>query len=84
MSGRTANRLKAENVAFTIGETESHKGHPLIVNFGYDPKTGRLVEVAFCEAGKCGHGLHLLLAELGIKTSRALQGRDPETGAALS
>lgn len=76
-------KLPAENVSFTIGATENFAGHQITVNFGYDPKDTRLVEIAFCEAGKVGHGLHLLLAELGLKTSRALQYRDPDTGAEL-
>lgn len=69
----------AENVSFLIGETADHEGHPITVNLGRD-ETGQLVELAYCEAGKIGHGLHLLLAELGIKTSRAIQHRNPDTG----
>ena len=75
---KTCARLGADNVSFTIGGD-----HQVTVNLGYGPD-GRVVEIAFCEAGKVGHGLHLLLAELGLKTSRAIQGRDPETGEELA
>jgi hypothetical protein len=79
---KTRDRLHCENVSFTLGASAAApRGHPVIVNLGYDRATGQLVEVAFCEAGKLGHGLHLLLAELGIKLSRCIQRRDPDTGA---
>jgi hypothetical protein len=74
-------RLVSNNVSFTLGANEEHAGHPITVNIGVDPKTDRIVELAFCEAGKIGEGLHLIFAELGLKMSRILQGRDPETGA---
>lgn len=73
-------RLKAESVSFVIGDGQQHRGHAITANLGYDPDTGQLVEIAFCEAGKIGHGVQILLSELGIKLSRALQQRNPETG----
>lgn len=74
-------RLLAENHAFTLGDGENHRGHQVIVNLGYCPETGKLVEIAFSEAGKVGHGVQILLSELGIKLSRVFQQRHPDTGA---
>lgn len=77
---KTKTRLIAENYSFTLGDGENHRGHQIIANLGYDPGTGKLVEIAFSEAGKVGHGVQLLLSELGIKLSRVLQQRHPDTG----
>ena len=81
MSRKTPRRLRAENVSFTIG-IDGRADHLITVNLGYD-KSGDLCEIAFCEAGKIGHGLHLLLSDLGVKLSRVIQRRDPETGMVL-
>ncbi len=53
-----------------------------------DPATGTLVlgqpvEVVFVSRGKIGQGMDLLLSNLGIAISRAIQGRDPNTGEAV-
>ncbi len=37
-------------------------------------------EVVFSRRGKPGHGLDLMLTQLGIAISRAIQRRDPDTG----
>ncbi len=67
-------RIECENLSFTLGASEMRpEGHAITVNLGY--LDGHLIEVAFCEAGTIGEGVHLLLAELGIKLSRAIQGR---------
>lgn len=79
---RAPRRLACESVSFRLGACEKSVGHPITVNLGYD--NGRLVEIAFCEAGKIGHGLQLIFAELGLRLSRAIQHRDPETGAPVS
>jgi hypothetical protein len=79
---KTPRRLRAENVSFAIG-IDGRADHWVTVNLGYDPVTGALVEVAFCEGGKIGHGLHLLLNDLGIKLSRAIQRRSPDDGSSL-
>ena len=78
------NRLRANSISFTLGADGTSDGHPVTGNLGIHPDTGQIVELAFCEAGKIGLGLHLLFAELGLKISRILQGRDPETGEDVS
>lgn len=71
-------RLRAETVSMAI---ELSGGvHHLDVSLAYD-KDRQLREVAFVGRGKIGHGLDDLLRELGIKLSRAIQGRNPDTGA---
>ena len=77
-------RLCANSVSFTLGADGTSEGHPVTVNLGIHPDTGQIVELAFCEAGKVGHGIQLLFAELGLKISRILQDRDPETGEDVS
>lgn len=53
--------------------------HHVDANLSYAPD-GTLHEISFVGAGKAGHGISLLLSDLGIKLSRAIQGRSPETG----
>lgn len=72
--------LRLAPVADAAGEA---KGHELEVSLAYHPKTKELHEVAFVGRGKIGHGLDLILQDLGIKLSRIIQGRDPETGEVL-
>jgi hypothetical protein len=50
--------------------------HHLTVALAYDG-SGVLREVNFVGRGKIGHGVDAMLHELGIKLSRAIQGRDP-------
>lgn len=57
--------------------------HALKVSLAYDELTGELRELAFVSRGKSGTGLDHLLTELGIRLSRAIQQRDPETGSPL-
>jgi hypothetical protein len=79
----TEPRLPAENVSMTLevptanGDEPAH--HHLDVSLAYLPN-GMLYEIAFTGRGKAGHGLDPLLSDLGIKLSRAIQGRDPDTG----
>ena len=49
------------------------------VCLAYD-REGVLRELNIVSRGKIGHGLDLALHDLGIKLSRAIQGRDPDTG----
>lgn len=79
MMPKPRNRLSCESHTFAIG-IEGRADHVITVNLGRDDDS-RLWDVAFVESGKIGHGLHLLLADLGLKLSRILQSRDPETGA---
>ncbi|MDE2020967.1 MAG: hypothetical protein KGJ13_11575 [Patescibacteria group bacterium] len=76
---KTFGRLKCETVNFTIGATKSRPhGHQIALNIGYED--GDLIEIAYATAGKTGSGLHSILNELARKTSRAIQGRNPEMG----
>lgn len=66
-------RLMAENFEANIG------GHSIGWTVARHPHTGAVVEVAFRHP-KIGHGLDLMLQDLGIALSRSIQGRDPSTG----
>jgi hypothetical protein len=75
---RPARRLPSETHRLTL------EGHTFDVSLAYDPEDGyRLREVVFVGRGKIGHGLDLLLHDLGIKLSRVIQGRNPDTGAPI-
>ena len=54
--------------------------HPITVSVARDP-FGHPLEVVFVGRGKSGHGIDLMFADLGVKLSKILQGRDPEGGA---
>lgn len=74
-------RLPGETVSMTLdvaaanGEVAHHK---LEMTMAY--ADGILHEISFGGRGKIGQGMDHLLTDLGIKISRALQGRDPDTG----
>lgn len=55
-------------------------GHRVHITLGRDPATGQVREIFFVGRGKSGHGLDQIFVELGVKLSRILQDRDPETG----
>lgn len=72
------NRLPAETVNLNID------GWRLAVSLARDPDNGEVFEVVFVvRHGKEGTELDRKFHELGIQLSRAIQGRDPETGDAL-
>jgi len=72
-------RLPSETVAPVLDlKTGSHA---LDVSLCRDAETGELREIVFVGRGKIGQGLDTMLHDLGIKLSRAIQGRDPDTGA---
>lgn len=74
---RGSRRLYSETVSLTL---EVHDGnHHLDVSLAYG-HDGRVRELVFVGRGKIGHGLDILLHDLGIKVSRALQHRNPDTG----
>lgn len=54
----------------------SRAEHLIEVSLAWEP-SGRLQDVIFVTRGKCGSGMDLLLNDLGIQLSRAIQGRDP-------
>jgi hypothetical protein len=70
-------RLNGETVALTLEIGKAHDR--LDLSLMYDTN-GILRELVFVSRGKIGQGLDLLLHDLGIKLSRAIQGRDPDTG----
>ena len=72
-------RLMSETFDITLGETEDNKGHEVKLARMYDAG-GRAIEMRFVARGKIGEGMDFILMELGMKCSRALQGRNPETG----
>lgn len=72
---KAANRIPSTTWDVTIGE-----GHHLKISLAYEKDGGALREVVFVGRGKSGHGLDDMLSELGIKLSRIIQGRDPESG----
>jgi hypothetical protein len=78
---RPERRLRSETVSFSLnaGPDSSPALHEFDVQLAYSSE-GVLREVAFVTRGKIGHGLDLLFQDLGIKLSRAIQGRDPNSG----
>ena len=74
-------RLRSETVTFHLnaGTDEAPALHTFDVQLAFDGKN-QLREVAFVSRGKIGHGLDILFSDLGVKLSRAIQGRDPDTG----
>ena len=79
----TEPRLDACNVSMTL-EVPTSPGEPpathnLDVSLAY-LDDGSLYEIAFVTRGKIGRGLDFLLSDLGVKLSRAVQGRNPDTG----
>jgi hypothetical protein len=84
---KPGNRLPSETVSVQLGATDECAGHELAISLAYerilDGKLHVLREVVFVSRGKIGNGLDAMLHELGIKLSRAIQSRDPETGEAL-
>jgi hypothetical protein len=69
-------RLYSETVSIELVVADGT--HKLDVSLAYE--NGWLREIVFVGRGKIGHGLDALLHDLGIKLSRAIQGRNPETG----
>lgn len=79
----THQRLYSETVSLTLElptpAGEKAATHDLAVCLAYDA-SGALREINMVSRGKIGHGLDLLLHDLGIKLSRAIQSRHPDTG----
>jgi len=75
---KAANRLPSVTVPIRLELEDGF--HELEISLAYDPESYVLREVIFVGRGKIGQGLDLMLHELGIKLSRVIQGRDPETG----
>ena len=75
-----ARRLPCETVSLSIDLNGGR--HNLDVSLAYD-ESNVLREVVFVGRGRIGHGLDPLLHDLGIKLSRIIQGRHPDTGSAM-
>lgn len=70
-------RLRSVTMPLTIQIGDGK--HDLAVCLAYDAND-RLHEINLVSRGKIGHHMDLMLHDLGIKLSRAVQGRDPDTG----
>lgn len=77
MSHSQKRRLWSETVALTL--EVGNGAHHLDVSLVYD-ENARLHEIVFVGRGKIGHNLDQMLVDLGVQLSRAIQGRDPDTG----
>ncbi len=80
----TSRRLNSDTVSMTLevpAGPDNTVTHALDVSLVYF--RGALHEIAFVGRGKIGQGMDLLLQDLGLKLSRAIQGRDPDTGDVL-
>jgi hypothetical protein len=76
-------RLRSESVNFTLHAGPDGKAtHSMTLCLAYDGG-GVLHELNIVSRGKIGHGLDLALHDLGIRISRAIQGRNPDTGEML-
>jgi hypothetical protein len=73
-------RLHSDTLDMRLPLASGH--HDLTVSLIYDARE-RLTEIAFVGRGKIGGALDQILVELGIRLSRAIQGRDPDTGAVV-
>ena len=81
MQPKEFSRLRSITYPLTLEMGEGC--HSLEVTLSYDHNL-ILRELNFVGRGKIGHGLDLLLLDLGIKISRAIQNRDPDSGNPLS
>lgn len=74
-------RLDSRTISFQLnaGSEDEPKIHQFDVQLAYSD-VGVLREIAFVTRGKIGQGLDLLFQDLGIKLSRVIQGRNPDTG----
>lgn len=71
-------RLPSETVTIYLGDGVSGR-HRVEVCVAYDTD-GHICELNFVNRERDTYGLGKMLTELGIKLSRLLQRRDPETG----
>ena len=75
-------RLRCENVDLHLQAGPAGEiTHVVTASLAYD-EGGVLREVVFVGRGKIGHGVDLLLHDLGIKLSRAIQRRNPNVESA--
>jgi hypothetical protein len=75
-------RLNSYSVEFSLcAGPDGEQTHRLTACLAYDNR-GTLRELNIVSRGKIGQGLDIALHDLGIKLSRAIQGRDPDSGEA--
>ena len=72
-----ARRLPCENYDISL------HGHEITLSVVRNMESDQVHEVVFVGRGKIGQGIDLLLFDLGIALSRAIQRRDPQTGEPL-
>lgn len=91
---KAPNRLPSITVPIVLGRVEAepengikgNEGRHLEISIAHEwqdlltGEYGPIREVVFVGRGKIGQGLDLMLNELSIKLSRAIQSRDHETG----
>lgn len=76
----THRRLDCRSVDFDLcAGPAGEVTHRMTVCLAYDDD-GLLRELNIVSRGKIGQGLDIALGDLGIKLSRAIQGRNPDTG----
>jgi hypothetical protein len=83
MSQKPERRLRSMTVSLALEAGINSDGEPVIHHFDVSlayADTGVLREIVFVTRGKIGHGLDLLFHDLGIKLSRAIQWRHPDSG----
>ena len=77
---RNVGRLRSETVDFTLhAAPDGSETHSMTLCLAYDEQ-GALHEINIVSRGRIGHGLDLALHDLGIRISRAIQDRNPDTG----
>lgn len=74
---RPANRMETSTYDYRMAVGEGF--HDIAISVSTD-KSGKVQKVMFPTRGKIGHGMDHMLSDLGIAVSRAIQGRDPQTG----
>jgi len=73
--------LKLQKDGRELKSIELSLPQPIEISLSYE--NDKLVDIKFTSRGKIGQDLDLLLTNLGIKLTRAIQNRDPETGKEL-
>jgi hypothetical protein len=79
---KPARRLQCDNLTLRLPAGKDGF-HALTVSLVWD-ESDRLQEIVFVGRGKPGHVLDQMFMDLGVMLSRAIQHRNPHTGAELS
>jgi len=70
-------------IPLKISSPDGEPRKPSVIDVSLAYRDGKLHELVFVGRGKIGSGIDLMFHDLGIQLSRAIQGRDPETGAPI-